>query len=99
MYRKSLALLATGLILFAALLVQMSIAQAAAPGQTTPDAAAEEPQPLPQPLRIRINQMIPLTISVPASLLANGASRHHRPDDHERAYKCLRHGRCNGRPD
>ncbi len=38
MYRKSLALLATGLILFAALLVQMSIAQAAAPGQTTPDA-------------------------------------------------------------
>ena len=36
MYRKSLALLATGLILFAALLVQMSIAQAAAPGQTTP---------------------------------------------------------------
>ncbi len=71
MYRKSLALLATGLILFAALLVQMSIAQAAAPSQAAPDA--EEPQPLPQPLRIRINQAIPLTISVPASLLAGGA--------------------------
>ena len=71
MYRKSLALLATGLILFAALLVQMSIAQAAAPRQAAPDA--EEPQPLPQPLRIRINQAIPLTITVPASLLAAGA--------------------------
>jgi uncharacterized protein YraI len=74
MFRKSLALLATGLILFAALLVQMSIAQAAAPGQITPDAADEEPQPLPQPLRIRINQAIPLTLSVPASLLAAGTS-------------------------
>jgi uncharacterized protein YraI len=71
MFRKSLALLATGLILFAALLFQMSIAQAAAPGQTAPDT--EEPQPLAQPLRIRINQAIPLTLSVPASLLANSA--------------------------
>ena len=43
MYRKSLALLATGLILFAALLVQMSIAQAAAPGQNTPAAHRSSP--------------------------------------------------------
>lgn len=72
MVRKILALVTTGLILFAALLIQMTAVQAAAPRQTAPDPAIEEP--LPQPLRIRINQSIPLTLNVPAALLAQSAA-------------------------
>lgn len=72
MVRKTLALLATGLLLFAALLIQMTVVQAASPSQTEPDPAIEEP--LPQPLRIRINQLIPFTFSLPAALLGDGSA-------------------------
>jgi len=45
----------------------MTVVQAAAPSQTEPDPAVEEP--LPQPMRIRINQLIPLTLTLPAALV------------------------------
>ena len=73
MQRKNLALIATGLFLFAALFLQMTAVQAAVTSQTTPDAATSEPQPLPQPIRIQIRQVIPFTISLPAPLVAGGS--------------------------
>lgn len=70
MHRKSLALVATGLFLFAALFVQLTIVQAAPTQQNLP--ATEEPQPLPQPMRIQVHQLIPFTISIPAPLVGRG---------------------------
>lgn len=68
MQRKSLALIAIALTLFTVFMVQMAAVQAAAPQQAgtdeTPVAAADEPQPLPQPIRIRVRQTIPFTIAV-----------------------------------
>jgi uncharacterized protein YraI len=69
MRRKSLSLVAVGLFLFAALFAHMTAVQAATPGQTTPDAAVGEPQPLPQPIRIKFRQSIPFTISLASAPL------------------------------
>ena len=67
MHRKSLALIATGLFLFLALLGQMNAVQAATPAQDEPAPTVGEP--LAQPLRIIIRQRIPMTISLPASVI------------------------------
>jgi len=63
MQRKSLALVAIALTLLTVFLLQLTVAQAAAPQQAaTP--AADEPAPLAQPIRIKIRQAIPLTITL-----------------------------------
>ena len=70
MHRKGLTLISLGLVLFALLLIQMASAQAATGQQTTPDPAVGEPELLPQPVRIKIRQSIPFTISlVPTDVL------------------------------
>ena len=63
MQRKSLALVAIGFTLLSIFLLQMTVAQAAAPQQAAP-TATDEPQPLQQPIRIKIRQAIPFTITV-----------------------------------
>ena len=62
MHRKSLALLAVGLVLMAVLLVQMTVAVAAPVQQASP--ATPTGDPLPQPMRIQVHRSIPLTISL-----------------------------------
>ncbi|HAJ37417.1 MAG TPA: hypothetical protein DCL15_17240 [Chloroflexi bacterium] len=63
MQRKSLALVAIALTLLTVFMLQLTVAQAAAPQQAaTP--AADEPVTLAQPIRIRIRQALPLTITL-----------------------------------
>jgi uncharacterized protein YraI len=64
MQRKSLALVAIAVTLLTVFLLQMTAAQAAAPQQSTPPAAADEPATLDQPIRIRIRQSIPFTVAL-----------------------------------
>ncbi len=67
MQRKSLALVAIAVTLLSMLFLQLTVAQAATPQQTAVPGAGDEPEPLAQPIRIRIKQSIPLTLSlVPA---------------------------------
>jgi uncharacterized protein YraI len=63
MQRKSLALVAIAVTLFAVFLLQLTVAQAAAPQQAT-EPTADEPVTLDQPIRIRIRQAIPFTITL-----------------------------------
>jgi uncharacterized protein YgiM (DUF1202 family) len=62
MHRKGIILVLVGTLLFGALLLQMTAAQAAPVQQTATEA--DEPQPLPQPVRIQIRQVVPFTISL-----------------------------------
>lgn len=62
MHRKGIILVLVGMLLFGALLLQMTAAQAAPLQQATTEA--DEPQPLPQPIRIQIRQVVPFTISL-----------------------------------
>lgn len=69
MQRKSLALVAIAFTLLSILFLQMSVTQAAAPQQATAPGATDEvvdgePVLLDQPIRIRIRQSIPFTISL-----------------------------------
>lgn len=65
MQRKSLALVAIAFTLLAIFLLQMSVTQAATQPQVVTPTAPEEPVLLDQPIRIKIRQTIPLTISLP----------------------------------
>ncbi len=63
MQRKSLALVAIALTLLTVFLLQLTVAQAAAPQQAaTP--ANDEPAALNQPIRIKIRQLVPFTITL-----------------------------------
>ncbi len=64
MQRKSLALVAIAFILLTIFLLQMSVTQAATQQQGVTPAASEEPVLLDQPIRIKIRQTIPFTISL-----------------------------------
>lgn len=64
MQRKSLTLFIVALSLLALLLLQMSVTQAAAQQQNATPASADEPVLLEQPIRIKIRQSIPFTISL-----------------------------------
>ncbi len=64
MQRKSLALVAIAITLLSILFLQLTVVQAAVPQQAAVPADAGEPEPLTQPIRIRIRQSIPLTISL-----------------------------------
>lgn len=64
MQRKSLALVAIAVTLLSILFLQLTVVQAATPQQTTVPAGSDEPEPLAQPIRIRIRQSIPFTISL-----------------------------------
>jgi uncharacterized protein YraI len=64
MQRKSLALVAIAFTLLSIFFLQMSVTQAAAPQQGVSPAAADEPVLLDQPIRIKIRQSIPFTISL-----------------------------------
>lgn len=67
MQRKSLTLFIVALSLLALLLLQMSVTQAAAQQQNATPASADEPVLLEQPIRIKIRQSIPFTISLLAT--------------------------------
>jgi uncharacterized protein YgiM (DUF1202 family) len=75
MQRKSLVLVAIAITLFTTFLLQLAVAQAAAPQQSAAPTAADEPVALDQPLRIQIRQSLPFTISLlPATALTATAS-------------------------
>ena len=75
MQRKSLALVAIAVTLLTMLFLQLTVAQAATPRQTVAPSAGDEPVPLAQPIRIRIKQSIPLTLSLaPAAELSPTAT-------------------------
>jgi uncharacterized protein YraI len=63
MQRKSLALVAIAVTLFAVFMLQLTVAQAATSQQAT-EPPADEPVMLEQPIRIRIRQAIPFTITL-----------------------------------
>jgi uncharacterized protein YraI len=67
MQRKSLTLLIVAFSLLALLLLQMSVTQAAAQQQNATPASADEPVLFEQPIRIKIRQSIPFTISLLAT--------------------------------
>jgi len=67
MQRKSLTLLIVAFSLLALLLLQMSVTQAAAQQQNATPASADEPILFEQPIRIKIRQSIPFTISLLAT--------------------------------
>jgi len=64
MQRKSLALVAIAITLLSILFLQLTVVQAAVPQQVAVPSATDEPEQLVQPIRIRIRQTIPLTISL-----------------------------------
>lgn len=64
MQRKSLTLLTFAFSLLTLFLLQMSATQAAVQQQNATPTPTVEPAPLEQPLRIKIRQSIPLTISL-----------------------------------
>lgn len=64
MQRKSLALVAIAVTLLSILFLQLTVVQAATPQQATVPAGSDDPEPLAQPIRIRIRQSIPFTISL-----------------------------------
>ncbi|MCB0053399.1 MAG: hypothetical protein KDE24_28085, partial [Caldilinea sp.] len=63
MQRKSLALVAIAVTLITMLFLQLTVVQAATPQQAVVPADVGEPEELAQPIRIRIRQSIPFTIS------------------------------------
>ena len=75
MQRKSLVLVAIAITLFTTFLLQLTVAQAAAPQQSAAPTATDEPVALDQPIRIQIRQSLPFTISLlPATALTATAS-------------------------
>ena len=64
MQRKSLALVAIAVTLITMLFLQLTVVQAATPQQAVVPADVGEPEELAQPIRIRIRQSIPFTISL-----------------------------------
>ncbi|MCO5214196.1 MAG: SH3 domain-containing protein [Caldilinea sp.] len=64
MQRKSLALVAIAVTLLSMLFLQLTVVQAATPQQAVVPADVGEPEELAQPIRIRIRQSIPFTISL-----------------------------------
>lgn len=64
MQRKSLALVAIAVTLLSVLFLQLTVVQAATPQQAVVPTDTGEPELLAQPIRIRIRQSIPLTISL-----------------------------------